>query len=333
MNSKFVPAEFIRDIGCDLVREFGNARKATTPSLVGSAMENPVRERLRQVLPRGIDVGSGCILDSYGNVSRQMDVVLYETGICPVFRVNETPEATYYPIEGVLAVGEIKSRIGNKELRDSFAKIKSVKSLRRNFQYDEVRKLWVGRRYCEHGSIVASGFDMENTNMGDVFGFILSEESTMSVLRSKNRSLVSLCKENIEDVGYDFLCPDMVVLLNGNVLKRKMIQDIPEGNDYLPTRSQPTLYHSIFPYKTVSPFGFLLTEISRWMNDGLTAHIPMEGYLKHELDVGVQDEWAIMVHVEREKALKYPNFISRDAFNTPMEHLNNRLTLLEKSGE
>ena len=77
--------------------------------------------------------GSGCVIDTHGNTSRQIDIVLYERDICPVFTVNDTPESTYYPCEGVVAVGEIKSSIGKQKMKDSFQKIKSVKRLRRNF--------------------------------------------------------------------------------------------------------------------------------------------------------------------------------------------------------
>ena len=68
------------------------------PGLTGDAMEQPVRERMEQVLPRGIGVGSGCVIDTTGNTSQQMDVVLYERDLCPVFSVNNTPGTTYYPL-------------------------------------------------------------------------------------------------------------------------------------------------------------------------------------------------------------------------------------------
>ena len=55
MKTSFDPAEFVRRIGRDLVRAFDDAREATTPELVGDAMEQPVRDRLEQILPRGIE--------------------------------------------------------------------------------------------------------------------------------------------------------------------------------------------------------------------------------------------------------------------------------------
>ena len=73
----------------------------------------------------------GGVIDSYGGTSRQVDVVIYEKHICPVYCINESPETTYYPCEGVIAVGEIKSLLTSKELADIFEKIASVKTLKR----------------------------------------------------------------------------------------------------------------------------------------------------------------------------------------------------------
>ena len=78
---EFNAADFITRLGHSLIKEFEEARQATTSQLIGEAIETPVRRRLEQVLPRGIAVGSGCVIDSYGNCSRQQDVVLYERDI------------------------------------------------------------------------------------------------------------------------------------------------------------------------------------------------------------------------------------------------------------
>ena len=118
MTQTFDPDKFIARIGQRLVEQFDDARAATSPSTIGSAMEQPVRNQLEQILPRGIGVGSGFVIDSEGGTSRQTDVVLYEKDICPVFSVNNTPDTTYYPCEGVIAVGEIKSTLDKQRLGD-----------------------------------------------------------------------------------------------------------------------------------------------------------------------------------------------------------------------
>lgn len=180
MKSTFDPAEFVRRIGLDLVRAFDDAREATTGELVGDAMEQPVRDRLEQILPRGIGVGSGCVIDTKGGTSRQMDVILYERDLCQEFCINNSPETTYYPAEGVLAVGEIKSTIGKRELADSFEKLRSVKALQRAYVTTK-DGVYVGRRYGDHGSLSAHGFHRDHTNKGDIFGFVLADRASIAI--------------------------------------------------------------------------------------------------------------------------------------------------------
>jgi hypothetical protein len=122
MPKPFDPVGYVTQVGQELVAAFQVAGLATTPGQIGSARESPVRRKLMQLLPRGVGVGSGCVIDSFGNTSRQMDVVLYEKEICPVFSINENPESTYYPCEGVIAAGEIKSALDSRELQDTFRK-------------------------------------------------------------------------------------------------------------------------------------------------------------------------------------------------------------------
>ena len=61
-----------------LIDEFEEPRAGTTPSTVGSAAEQPVRDQLEQVLPKRVGVGESFVIDSYDRTSRQQDVILYE---------------------------------------------------------------------------------------------------------------------------------------------------------------------------------------------------------------------------------------------------------------
>ena len=105
MKKTFSVDDFVARIGERLVMEFEAAREATTPVAVGDAIEQPVRDQLEQILPRGIGVGSGFVIDSSGATSRQTDVILYEKEICPKFSINKARGTEYYPCEGVIAVG------------------------------------------------------------------------------------------------------------------------------------------------------------------------------------------------------------------------------------
>lgn len=132
MERSFDVERFIARIGERLVEQFEDARAATTPVAVGEAMEQPVKDQLEQILPRGIGVGSGFVIDGDGNTSRQTDVVLYEKDICPTFSINKTPGTTFYPCEGVIAAGQVKSLLTKQMLREEFEKVASVKRLKRH---------------------------------------------------------------------------------------------------------------------------------------------------------------------------------------------------------
>ena len=147
LNLTFDLDAFIQRTGRRLVALFDDARTATSPSTVGVAMEQPVRDQLEQILPQGIGVGSGFVIDIYRKTSRQIDIVLYEKDICPVFMINNTPETTYYPCECVLAVGEVKSVLNGDSLKDAFSKISSVKELTRQEIYHVLVDPETGSRY------------------------------------------------------------------------------------------------------------------------------------------------------------------------------------------
>ena len=215
---EFNAADFITRLGHSLIKEFEEARRATTPQLIAEAIETPVRRSLQQVLPRGIAVGSGCVIDSYGNCSRQQDVVLYERDICPVFSINDTPQSTYYPCEGVMAVIEIKSSISGAELRDSFEKIASVRRLRRY----EVYSTGIGEASPQHrryeGTQMANMVrfsdpkEMDQRGLNQIFGAILTERLRISPETFRNQFV-----ELVRLFG-DECAPNLVEILNGGTL-------------------------------------------------------------------------------------------------------------------
>jgi len=176
--TSFAPQVFLERLGQRLTTEFEDAAQAGTPGLIGSAREHPARKQLEYLLPHAASVGTGLIIDSYGGVSRQQDIIVYERGFCPAFSINNTPDATYYPCEGTIAVGEVKSRMGSKELEDAFNKIASVKRLqRRAIATDEGIGPHVSyRRYGSPLSMAGTKGDQFNqkTKRSDqVYGFIL----------------------------------------------------------------------------------------------------------------------------------------------------------------
>ena len=220
MQQSFDAVSYSLVVGRELIAAFETAARATTPGLVGSAREQPIRRKLENLLPVGIGVGSGCVIDSYGGTSKQQDVVLYEKAFCPIFSVNETPETTYYPCEGVIAVGEVKSTVTSKELTDIFEKIHSVKMLKRFTRAS--KSILSGKEestcFRKYGSnVTIRGASEEEFNQTEkpfdqIFGFAIAGALgvTVETFCAKFAELASGTEDQFS--------PNLMVLLNEGVV-------------------------------------------------------------------------------------------------------------------
>jgi len=276
----FDATDFITRLGHSLIREFEEARKATTSPLIGEAIETPVRKRLQQVLPRGIAVGSGCVIDSYGNCSRQQDVVLYEQGICPVFSINDTPQSTYYPCEGVIAVIEVKSSLASAELEDAFEKIASVKRLRRFVVYlsgsGDPRP--EHRRYegIQMANIIriSQPEELEQRGFDQVFGAVLTER-----LRISSDTLRARFTELVRSFGDEY-SPNLVEILDGGTLLPCSVKEGKAQAEFSPK----TATH--FQHSQSHPMQNLIHSVYLTHRHGVTS--PTEAFDRYI--VGIQDD-------------------------------------------
>ena len=94
---------------------------------IGTLIEQQFRSQLVEVLPEKIGVSHGFVMDSNGGISKQMDIILYDRLNTP--RIFASDGAQIFPVETTYACGEIKTKLNLKELRDSFEKCLSYKSL------------------------------------------------------------------------------------------------------------------------------------------------------------------------------------------------------------
>jgi uncharacterized protein DUF6602 len=92
---------------------------------VGQAREFVVARVLKTILPAGVHIGSGMVIDRQGNSSKQIDVVIYD----PRFPMMKLDGGGLYFVEGVLATIEIKSTIDTSELKGSLENCRSVLAL------------------------------------------------------------------------------------------------------------------------------------------------------------------------------------------------------------
>lgn len=96
----------------------------------GNLRERSIRDILQKYLPKKYSIGTGHILDYQGNISRQCDIVIYDSLNCPVLLVEDGYQA--FPVESVIGVVEVKSVLNGKTVAESIENIRSVKCLLRD---------------------------------------------------------------------------------------------------------------------------------------------------------------------------------------------------------
>lgn len=105
------------------------------PGEFGTYREKIVSSMLRCIVPHRLDIGTGFIITADGKVSTQCDIIIYDKNHSPL--IENTEYQRFYPIESVVAVGEIKSDLSKEKLKDALFKLKNFKMLRKNVSTDE----------------------------------------------------------------------------------------------------------------------------------------------------------------------------------------------------
>ncbi|MGV9417926.1 DUF6602 domain-containing protein [Streptomyces sp. NPDC003674] len=86
----------------------------------GRENELSLARLLQNLLPTSVGVGSGMLIDSEGGVSKQTDIVIYDSANQPSI-LAQTNQAIY-PVENVLMTIEVKTTLNEDELTDCAAK-------------------------------------------------------------------------------------------------------------------------------------------------------------------------------------------------------------------
>ncbi|MBN1989768.1 MAG: hypothetical protein JW783_10260 [Bacteroidales bacterium] len=92
----------------------------------GDEIEGLVRAKISLFLPERYLVKQGHVVNSEGKVSNQFDIIIFDRLNTPKF-FESNSSTVFYPIESVLAVGEIKKTLRKNDLIEFGQKIKYLK--------------------------------------------------------------------------------------------------------------------------------------------------------------------------------------------------------------
>lgn len=91
----------------EALAELDLAQSLTHPGEAGRAREETVRRYIRKFIPDTFAVATGFVMDVHGNVSKQVDIVVYRSDYSPVLDVGGIK---HFFVESVAAVIENKAQ-------------------------------------------------------------------------------------------------------------------------------------------------------------------------------------------------------------------------------
>lgn len=128
--------EIFDEVSDQMKSDFIKAQKSLSHAgLKGDANEETVKKFLRQYLPKVLDITTGMLVDSDGNQSRQLDIIICDSSKTPIF--FQSGETRVIPIECAYAVIEVKAFLDKTELEKSLENMLSVKSLSKKAYFNQ----------------------------------------------------------------------------------------------------------------------------------------------------------------------------------------------------
>lgn len=93
----------------------------------GMFREAIVKDFLRFVVPRSLDMSTGFVITSMNDVSTQCDIVIFDSRMTPLYQ--EGDRQRFFPIESIFCIGEVKSTLSRSQLGDALNKLAKTKAL------------------------------------------------------------------------------------------------------------------------------------------------------------------------------------------------------------
>lgn len=173
----------------------------------GGAVEAAVRQFFRDHLPSSIGVAHGEVIDRLGNKSSQLDVILYDEKRTPILYQDREAGVRVIPVEGVIAVVEVKTSLRLDQVPELSAAARRLKELDRSSYYlsEESPMRTVSYAYGREYTVLPPFY----------FVFAFDGPSLPTVAERMFLSRVKYMLAGTEDISMNI---DMVCILNRGIV-------------------------------------------------------------------------------------------------------------------
>ena len=112
----------------ELFRDENKQNKLSHPGEFGTYREDIVRDFLHSFLPQRLAIDTGFIVNALEEVSGQIDLIIYDPSLTPPLESKNRQR--FFPVETVIAAGEVKSDVNRDQFTDALIRLSKVKEMR-----------------------------------------------------------------------------------------------------------------------------------------------------------------------------------------------------------
>ena len=183
----------------EVFEDLSKRNKLLHPGEYGTYRENLCDELIKFSIPSRFETTSGFLINSSDEVSTQVDVLIYDLNNTPL--IQNDSKTRFFPVESVVGVGEIKSKLKIQQLCEAavkLAEIKKMKQLSKNIfcVNKEDKKDFNPETYC-HDTL---------------FSFLLCEE----IESFESRKIFKKLDEAYENGGIEYEYRHNIILSLGD---------------------------------------------------------------------------------------------------------------------
>lgn len=182
----------------------GEGKGIEHPVGKGDNSEGGWKGFLEKILPKKYGVDNGFVIDCEGNISDQIDIIIYDNLYSP-YIMSSGSGIKYIPAEAIYAVVEVKPTITKAYLEYANNKVESVKKLKRTVR-----------------GVTVAGIRKPKPKLTNILGILLAKESNVK----KDTTIKKYLKEN---TSINLLCAlDQYTIFcdrNSNGLKLEKIDE------------------------------------------------------------------------------------------------------------
>lgn len=108
---------------------FDKNRKLISPLEYGIYKEQACKDFLKFIIPSKYRIDDGFVINANDEISTQCDIVIYDSNNTPLFESGTRQR--FFPMETVLAIGEVKSTLSKSQFKSAINKLAKSKAIRR----------------------------------------------------------------------------------------------------------------------------------------------------------------------------------------------------------